>query len=119
MPAKPIDIDSYILRFPPEVQEKLQQLRSTIKRIVPEATEKISYGIPTFFLKKNLVHFAAFKEHIGFYALPTTNEVFKKELAAYKAGRGSIQFPLDEELPIGLIEKLVRYRVKELKDVKE
>ena len=114
MPAKPVDIDSYISNFPPEVQEKLQQLRSLIKRIVPEATEKMSYGIPTFFLKKNLVHFAAFKEHIGFYALPTTNEAFKKELSGYKVGRGSIQFPLDEELPIGLIEKLVRYRVKEI-----
>lgn len=79
MPSKPIDIDSYISGFPPEVQEKLQQIRSVIKRIVPEATEKISYGIPTFFLKKNLVHFAAFKEHIGFYALPTTNDVFRKE----------------------------------------
>ena len=114
MPAKPADIDSYIRAFPPEVQEKLQQLRSVIKRIVPEATEKISYGIPTFFLKKNLVHFAAFKEHIGLYALPATNEAFRKELSRYKMGRGSIQFPLSEELPIGLIEKIIIFRSREV-----
>lgn len=100
--------------FPPEVQQKLQQLRALIHQLVPEATEKISYGIPTFFLKKNLVHFAAFKEHIGFYALPTANGKFKKELSPYKVGRGSIQFPLNEELPLGLIKKLILFRVKEL-----
>lgn len=114
MPAAPKTIDAYIADFPPEVQVKLQQLRALIKRMVPQATERISYGIPTFFLKKNLVHFAAFKTHIGFYALPTTNEAFKKELAAYKVGRGSIQFRLDEELPFQLIEELVAFRVKEI-----
>ena len=96
------------------MQAKLQQLRAVIRRMVPEATEKISYGIPTFFLKKNLVHFAGFKGHIGLYALPSANEAFKKELSHYKVGRGSIQFPLDEELPIALIKKLVAFRVKEL-----
>lgn len=119
MPAKPRTIDEYISAFPPEVQARLQQIRSLIKEMVPEATEKISYGIPTFFLEKNLVHFAAFKEHIGFYALPTANEKFKKELSLYKVGRGSIQFPLDEELPMELIRKLVRFRVKELKGLKD
>src|SRR5690606_521651 len=114
MPAKPATVDGYIAAFPPEVQAKLQQLRSLIKRLVPQASEKISYGIPTFFHKKNLVHFAAFKTHIGFYALPTVNEVFKKELSRYTVGRGSIQFPLDEELPVELIEKLVAFRVMEI-----
>ena len=107
-------IDQYIYQFPIEVQEKLQILRETISEIVPEATEKISYGIPTFVLRKNLVHFAAFKSHIGFYALPTSNEKFKMELAKYKTGKGSIQFPLNEDLPIDLIRKLVRYRVEEV-----
>jgi uncharacterized protein YdhG (YjbR/CyaY superfamily) len=114
MPAKYTTIDGYMEGFPREVQKKLQQLRALIHQLVPEAKEKISYGIPTFFLKKNLVHFAAFKEHIGFYALPRANEEFKKELARYKVGRGSIQFPLNEELPLDLIKKLVLFRVKEL-----
>lgn len=119
MPAKPKTIDEYISSFTPEVQARLQQIRSLIKEMVPEAEEKISYGIPTFLLEKNLVHFAAFKEHIGFYALPTANEKFKKELSRYKVGRGSIQFPLSEPLPVELIRKLVRFRVKELNGAKD
>ena len=107
-------IDEYINQFPIEVQVKLEILRSAIQKLAPKATEKISYGIPTFALKKNLVHFAAFKNHIGLYALPTTNEKFKKELSKYKSGKGSIQFPLSEELPIHLIEKLVLFRIAEL-----
>ena len=109
---KPLTIDEYINNFSPEVQLKLQLLRSTIRQIIPEATEKISYGIPTFALTKNIVHFAAFKNHIGFYALPATNEKFQEELAKYKTGKGSIQFPLKEELPLLLIEKLIRYRLE-------
>ena len=110
--AKPLTIDQYISAFPAEVQLKLQILRSTIRQIIPEAKEKISYGIPTFALTKNIVHFAAFKNHIGLYALPETNEKFQEELAKYKTGKGSIQFPLKEELPLLLIEKLIRYRLE-------
>jgi|SRR5690606_22444028 len=107
-------IDDYIGSFPVNVQKQLQLVRSTIQKIAPNATETISYGIPTFVLKKNLVHFAGFKNHIGLYALPSTNEEFGDELKKYKTGKGSIQFPLNEELPIKLIEKLVEFRVKEL-----
>lgn len=110
--VKPTTIDQYISAFPTEVQLKLNVLRSTIKNIIPHATEKISYGIPTFALDKNIVHFAAFKNHIGLYALPQTNEKFQEELANYKTGKGSIQFPLKEELPLLLIEKLIRYRLE-------
>ena len=109
---KPLTIDDYISDFPAEVQLKLQILRSTIKNIIPDATEKISYGIPTFALAKNIVHFAAFKNHIGLYALPETNEKFQEELSKYTTGKGSIQFPLNEDLPLSLIEKLLRYRME-------
>ena len=115
---KPKTIDEYIYQFPFEVQEKLQLLRDSIRRIVPNAREKMSYGIPTFALEKNLVHFAAFKNHIGFYALPTSNEMFAEELSKYKTGKGSIQFPITEELPLDLIEKLVRFRISELETAK-
>jgi uncharacterized protein YdhG (YjbR/CyaY superfamily) len=110
---KPKTIDQYISQFPIEVQSKLEQLRGILKKLVPNAAEKISYGIPTFALDKNLVHFAAFKNHIGFYALPTSNVKFQKELSKYKTGKGSIQFPLNEDLPIELIENLVKYRIME------
>jgi uncharacterized protein YdhG (YjbR/CyaY superfamily) len=114
--SKAETIDEYIQQFPEEVQLKLQTIRNTIRKIVPEATERISYGIPTFALTKNLVHFAAFKNHIGFYALPTANEKFREALSGYKIGKGSIQFPINEELPMELIEKLVRYRITELQN---
>jgi uncharacterized protein YdhG (YjbR/CyaY superfamily) len=108
------NIDDYIATFPEKVQERLQLVRATIRKIVPDATETISYGIPTLVLKKNLIHFAGFKNHIGLYALPSANQEFESELQKYKTGKGSIQFPLNEELPIELIEKLVEFRVKEL-----
>jgi uncharacterized protein YdhG (YjbR/CyaY superfamily) len=85
----------------------------TIHEAAPEAQEKISYQMPTFFLKGNLVHFAAFKEHIGFYPVPTGIEKFKKELSVYKQGKGSEQFPLDQPMPYDLITKIVKFRVKE------
>ncbi len=109
----PKNIDDYIAGFPPEVQAILQKIRLTIRNAAPDAEETISYQMPTFTLKGNLVYFAAFKEHIGFYPVPTGIEKFKKELSVYKQGKGSVQFPLDQPIPYGLISKIVKFRVKE------
>lgn len=107
-------IDEYIKTFPKDVRGILEQMRQTIRTAAPEAVEAISYQMPTFKLNgKNLVHFAAFKNHIGFYPIPSGIEAFKKELSAYKQGKGSVQFPLDKPVPYGLVEKVVRFRVKE------
>jgi len=106
-------IDEYIATFPREIQTILEEIRATIKAAAPEAEEKISYQMPTFFLKGNLVHFAAFKRHIGFYPVPTGIEKFKKELSAYEGSKGSVQFPLDQPMPHTLISKIVKFRVKE------
>ena len=111
--ATPQTIDEYIAGFPADVQKVLQKIRKTIHEAAPEATEKISYQMPTFYLKGNLVHFAAFKEHIGIYPVPTGIEKFKKELSVYKQGKGSAQFPLDQPMPYELITKIVKFRVKE------
>lgn len=107
------DIDSYIGEQAIDVRERLQQIRQTIKTTAPKAEEVISYGMPAFKYHGMLVYFAAFKNHIGFYALPSGNEAFQKELSAYKQGKGSIQFPLDKPLPLTLIKKIVKFRVKE------
>jgi uncharacterized protein YdhG (YjbR/CyaY superfamily) len=109
----PKDIDSYIAGFPQDVQVILQELRAVIKQAAPQAEEAISYQIPTFRLKGNLVHFAAFKNHIGFYPTSSGIEKFKNELSAYKLARGTVRFPLDRPLPLGLISKIVKFRVKE------
>jgi uncharacterized protein YdhG (YjbR/CyaY superfamily) len=115
MTAKPETIDEYIAAFPQDVQKLLEEIRTTIKQAAPDATEAISYAIPTFKLKgKNLVHFAAFKNHIGFYATPTGHEAFEKELRQYKQGKGSVQFLLNEPMPLKLITRIVEYRVNEL-----
>lgn len=106
-------IDEYIAEFPPGIRKMLQELRALIRATAPEATEKISYAIPTFFLKKNLVHFAAFEKHIGFYPGPTGIEAFKEELKPYKSAKGSVQFPLGEPLPMDLIRRIVEFRVAE------
>jgi uncharacterized protein YdhG (YjbR/CyaY superfamily) len=106
-------IDEYIATFPEDIQKILQEMRATIKAAAPDAKEKISYQMPTFDLKGNLVHFAAFKSHIGFYPTPSGTEAFKDELARYQAGKGSIQFPLDEPMPLELITKIVKLRVAE------
>ncbi len=112
---KPKNTDDYITAFPKEVQEILEGVRATIKKTVPNAVEAISYGMPAFKINgKALVYFAAFKNHIGFYALPSGNEAFQKELSKYKTGKGSIQFPLHEEMPWKLIEDIVKFRVKEI-----
>lgn len=111
--TKANDIDKYIAGFPVSTQKILEQLRATIRKAAPAAEETISYGIPTFTLKGNLVHFAAYKNHIGFYPTPSGIETFKKELSVFKGAKGSVQFPLDKPLPIGLITKIVEFRAKE------
>lgn len=113
MTNKPNSINEYIASFPENVQKLLEQIRSIIQKAAPEATETISYAMPTFKLNGILVHFAAFQNHIGFYALPSGNEAFQKELSAYKTGKGSIQFPLNEPLPEALITKIVKFRIQE------
>lgn len=109
----PGNIDEYIADFPKEVQEILQQIRSLVRRAAPEAKETIKYQIPTYVLNGNLVHFAAYKKHIGFYPTPSGIEQFKEELSAYKSAKGSVQFPIAEPIPLDLIEKIVRHRVVE------
>jgi uncharacterized protein YdhG (YjbR/CyaY superfamily) len=106
-------IDDYIRQFPPEVQEKLEALRKVIKESATDAIEKISYQMPAFYLHGNLVYFAAFKHHIGFYPTPSGIEAFKDELAGYKSSKGSVQFPIGKPLPYDLISRIVKYRVEE------
>ncbi|MBK5246264.1 MAG: DUF1801 domain-containing protein [Peptostreptococcaceae bacterium] len=108
-------IDEYIFKFPEEVQIILQKLRRVIKETAPDAEEKISYQMPTFYLNGNLVHFAAYKNHIGFYPTPSGIEKFKNELSIYKGAKGSVQFPINEQLPFDLIRKIVEFRVAENK----
>jgi len=104
--------DDYIAGFPKEIQAMLEQIRATISKVAPKAEEAIKYAIPTFVLNgKNLVHFAAFKNHIGFYPTPTGIESFKKELSKYKQGKGSVQFPLDEPMPLALVTKIVKFNM--------
>jgi uncharacterized protein YdhG (YjbR/CyaY superfamily) len=107
------NIDAYIAGFPKDVQEVLERIRATIREAAPEAKETINYQIPTFTLYGNLVHFAAFEKHIGFYPTPTGIEQFKQELSVYKGAKGSVQFPLDEPIPYDLISRIVKFRVKE------
>jgi uncharacterized protein YdhG (YjbR/CyaY superfamily) len=111
--SKPETIDEYITAFPKNIQDILQKVRQTIRESAPDAKEAISYQMPTFKLNGNLVHFAAFKNHIGFYPTPSATEEFQKELSPYKSGKGSIQFPLNEPIPYDLIRKIVMFRVKE------
>lgn len=106
-------IDEYVLLFPPNVQEILNNIRNLIREEAPDATEKISYQMPTFALYGNLVHFAAYTNHIGLYPTPTGMEAFQKELSIYKRGKGSVQFPLDKPLPYDLIREIVKFRVRE------
>ncbi len=110
----PTTISAYIATFPKSTQEILEQVRATIQNAAPEATEAIKYAMPTFVLKgKNLVHFAAYKNHIGFYATPSGHEEFKEALAIYKSGKGSVQFPIDQPMPLDLIARIVEFRVAE------
>jgi len=106
-------IDEYIATFPEHIQKKLVELREVIKEEAPQAQEKISYQMPTFYLNGNLVHFAAFSKHIGFYPAPSGIEAFKNELSKYKGAKGSVQFPIDEPLPLEIVRQIVGFRVAE------
>lgn len=111
---KPNNIDEYITGFPKTTQKILNQVRATIKKAAPAAQEKISYGIPTFTLNdRYLIYFAGFKNHISLYPAPRSNEIFKKELSAYKGGKGTVQFPLDKPMPLHLITRIVKFKIKE------
>jgi uncharacterized protein YdhG (YjbR/CyaY superfamily) len=110
----PHDIDDYIAAFPSGVQAHLEQIRARIREVAPNSAETIKYGIPTYVLGENLVHFAAFKSHIGFYPTPSGIEAFRDELSAYKCAKGSVQFPLGQPMPLDLIERIVRFRVREV-----
>lgn len=112
--AKPKNIEEYIAACSPEVHRPLEQVRSAIRRAAPDAAEAIKYGVPTFVLGENLVHFAAFKHHIGFYPTPSGIAAFKEQLSQYKSAKGSVQFPLDQPMPLELIEQIVRFRVEQV-----
>jgi len=109
----PESINEYIAQFPPELQEKLEMIREVIREAAPEAKEKISYQMPTFVLHGNLVHFGAFKNHIGFYPTPSGIDAFRQELLEYKGSKGAIQLPIEKPLPYQLISKIVKFRVAE------
>ena len=107
-------IDEYVSEFPPETQQVLQELRALIRSLAPEATETISYAIPTFDLHgKHLVHFAGYEKHVGLYPAPSGMEAFREDLRPYKTGKGSVQFPLDQPLPTDLIRRIVEFRIAE------
>lgn len=112
----PRNIDEYIAGFPREVQEKLQRMRMAIRRAAPKAEEAIKYAMPTFTLNGNLVHFAAYKNHIGFYPAPRALQEFSAELSKYEGSKGAVRFPLDKPLPIGLIQRIVKYRVAKTRE---
>lgn len=111
--SSPHTIDEYISGFPAEIQKILTKVRKTVRQAAPEAVESISYRMPTFRLNGNLVHFAAFKNHLGFYPTPSGTETFERQLAHYKHGKGSIRFPFDQSIPYDLIAEIVRFRVQE------
>lgn len=114
MTKKYTSITEYINDFPKEIADKLEKIRVCIKDEAPNSEELISYNMPAFKQKKTLVYFAAFKSHIGFYALPSGNEEFRNKLSKYKTGKGSIQFPLNEPIPYDLIRRIVKFRLKEI-----
>jgi uncharacterized protein YdhG (YjbR/CyaY superfamily) len=111
--AAPGSIDEYIAGFPADVQDVLRQIRATIREVVPEATEKISYGVPTFALHRNVVHFGGFAKHVSVYPAPRGNERFREVLSRYRGGKGTVQFPLGEPLPLELIRDIVRFLVEQ------
>jgi len=106
-------IDKYISTFPKDVQKKLESIRQTIKKSAPGAEETISYQIPAFKLNGPLIYFAGFKNHVSIYPAPRGDAEFKKELSEYKGGKGTVQFPLDKPIPLSLIGRIVKYRIKE------
>ena len=106
-------IDDYIASYPEQVQDLLREVRVTIAKAAPMADEAMKYGLPTFVLGENLVHFGAFKKHIGFYPTPAGIEAFANELSVYASSKGAVQFPLDQPLPLKLMDKIVKFRVRE------
>jgi uncharacterized protein YdhG (YjbR/CyaY superfamily) len=106
-------IDAYIESFPADTRERLQAMRTAIRQAAPGAEERISYQMPAFYLNGNLVYFAAYEKHIGFYPTSSGISRFRKELAKYKSAKGSVQFPLAEPLPLGLIQRIVKFRIEE------
>jgi uncharacterized protein YdhG (YjbR/CyaY superfamily) len=111
--AKPQTIDEYIATFPEQTQQLLETMRQTIRGAAPDAEEAMSYAIPTFKQNGVLVHFAAFKEHVGFYPTPSGMEAFQEELSVYKGGKGSVKFPMDQDLPLDLVTRITKFRVQE------
>ena len=109
----PKNIDEYIMNFPADVQKKLEQIRRTIKKAAPNAEEAIKYAMPSFIYNGNLVYFAAYKKHIGFYPVPLGDAAFKKEISIYQKTKGTLQFPLDKPVPLDLIARIVKLRVAE------
>lgn len=110
-----MDTDTYVKTFPQAVRDRLELIRTMIKKLAPGAEETFSYGMPAFKIGgKPFIYFAAYRNHIGFYALPVTHKTFAQELSGYKQGKGSVQFPLNEELPLGLIEKMLLYRLLQI-----
>lgn len=115
MNDKPANVEAYIQTFPIDVQQVLQTIRRTIREAAPDAVESIAYGMPAYKLAgKPLVYFGGYENHIGLYATPTGHSAFTEELSKYKQGKGSVQFPLDDPLPLDLIERIVRFRVGEI-----
>ncbi|HUW70523.1 MAG TPA: DUF1801 domain-containing protein [bacterium] len=109
----PGTVDEYIQQYPPNIRVLLEEIRAVIRASAPEAKERISYKMPTYTMNKNLIHFAAFKNHIGLYPTPSGTAAFEKELSAYVRGKGSVQFPLDKPMPLDLIRRIVLFRVQE------
>lgn len=110
--AKPKSVDEYIASFPKETQKILNEVRATVKAAAPKTEESISYGMPAYTFNGPVAYFAGYKSHIGFYATPNAHEEFKADLAKYKQGKGSVQFPIDEPMPLKLITKMVKFRIK-------
>ena len=117
--APPETIDEYIAGFPPKTQRLLKALRKTIRAGAPDAEEAIKYGMPTFVQNGNLVHFAAFKGHIGLYPAPAAISAYQNQLLDYKTSKGAIRFPIDSPLPLDLVKEIVRYRIKALSGTKK
>lgn len=113
---KPKNIDEYIEQFPKNVQGILEKIRKIVQKTAPDASEAISYGLPTYKLNGNLVHFGAWKNHIGFYPTPSGTKMFKKELSKYEGAKGSVKFLLNKPIPLDLIKKIVKFRVEESKN---
>lgn len=113
--ATPKNVDEYIAAFPLSVQKSLQKIRAIVKKAAPDSEETLKYRMPTFVLRENLVHFAGFQNHIGFYPTPSAIEAFQGDLAGYESAKGSVQFPLVEPIPFELIKRMVEFRVKEVR----